>query len=184
MRLSLSNIDLEFLHSEFQSTKFELWQSTDDEHFISCFVAQFDDVDCIEGSWRKITNHIALDFQQDLKSMFATWNIYLVLIAPVEIDKHLKYKIENDRFALRKIVLSKFEILMRTKSDMDSILGDIILGNDLVLEGSDGRKDEKSPNDNVIYSYLSSIDPIPSDAKERSSQIRKKQIVELIERTK
>lgn len=181
MQLLPSEIDLGFLENKFPTVKFYFLQSSDAENFISCFIAQFSTNDECANNWRKITNQIALYFQEGLSNTYASWNIYLALVTPSPVEKHLKYKIENDKFALRKLVLSDPLFYADESSSIVSILENSILGKDLEL-GAASESVLQEEGSNIVREYLAAIADVPSDAKEASIQIRKNMISDLLER--
>lgn len=81
----------------------------------------------LSESWEEISDFIALYFQNDLTSEFERWNIYLFFLVPEEIDQDLKYKIENDTFSSRKI-------LIEGRTDIDEIIDEYILAKSISLE--------------------------------------------------
>jgi hypothetical protein len=201
MRFLPSQSNIDFLKERFEEVDFALYRSDDDEHFISCFVARFrDDLAC-ENVWKQINNEIAMNFQAKLENDLAAWNIYLSLVTPSPVDRDLKYKIENDRFALRKIVFSTFEAeieadahvkvdtsegiggSIKTGVDDDasilSFLETAIFGKDLELYTKTVESFGGS-GDSLIRAYLSKVPQLPLDGKEKSAQLRKQHIEELI----
>lgn len=60
----------------------------------------------IKDYWENIQNKVALDFQSNLEKEIELWNIYIIFFIENEIEqKELKYKIENDHYCARKIVI-------------------------------------------------------------------------------
>ena len=49
---------------------------------------------------------IAYEYQAELENKFDAWNIYLAFVTPSAIAKTTKYEIENDKFSMRKLVVS------------------------------------------------------------------------------
>lgn len=58
----------------------------------------------IEKYYETITASIAIDFQSDLEKAIEKWNIYLVFECKDSIDWKIKLKVEQDKFAVRKVV--------------------------------------------------------------------------------
>lgn len=180
MQLSQNKGELSYLVEAFPSVDFRLYQSDDPDHFISCFIAIFPDADFHADAWLEITSLIAVNFQSSLRNDFATWNIYLGLVFSKPISRHLKYKIESNRFALRKMVLTlKYGDV--TEDQIKNIIENMILGNDLKLS--------TVPSNSIPYSgssfvreFISHTLAIPSDAKEGSILTRRKHIAELLDR--
>jgi hypothetical protein len=182
VQLQLSETGKMYLDQQFPDIHFSLYQSTDIERFISCFVAHVPNQQSCEDNWLSITSEIAINFQTTLTNDFASWNIYLVFICPDPIDKHLKYRIENNRFALRKIVLN-YEIAEENKEkQILDILGKTILGNDLKIDSTPVTSviASETTEANFIQRALTDTPKIPLDGKEKSIQIRRSQIEALL----
>lgn len=69
----------------------------------------------LESNWNYINSWAAANVQLDFETEFEIWNLYLIFIVNEPIEKGLKYKIENDTFSSRKIIIeesiSKKEII-------------------------------------------------------------------------
>lgn len=56
--------------------------------------------------WEDIRNKVALYFQSNLEKEIELWNIYIIFFVENSVaQKELKYKVENDHYCARKIVL-------------------------------------------------------------------------------
>ncbi|TWJ04948.1 hypothetical protein JN11_00672 [Mucilaginibacter frigoritolerans] len=75
---------------------------------ISLFTLWFDNEAGLEKEWDKISGMIAAYYQASLTDQFTKWNIYVCYLCKTLISISLKYKIENDRFSSRKIILDNF----------------------------------------------------------------------------
>ena len=72
---------------------------------IHVFFARFPSEVKLESDWEKLSNTIAMYYQSQLDSEFEIWNLYLFYVVGGDIERHIKYKIENDTVSSRKIVL-------------------------------------------------------------------------------
>lgn len=80
----------------------------------------------LNKSWDKISNYIAVHFQSNLTDEFDIWNLYVFFIVDNGgISNALKYKIENNTFSARKIVIEN-------TNGFASIIDDYILNNKLI----------------------------------------------------
>ncbi|TCF96672.1 hypothetical protein BZM26_36225 [Paraburkholderia strydomiana] len=182
MHLLLNDLNLGFLKNIASNVDFAFFHSDDARHFISCFVARFSDNETCAKHWRLINNEIAVEYQSSLQDEFSSWNIYLALVTPSAMDKHLKYRIENDRFALRKLVLAGPTFASESDAVVREALENSILGQDLKLSDvGDGLYDQLE-NSNRFRDFLSTSSQLPLDGKERSSEVRRRRINELLER--
>jgi hypothetical protein len=179
VKLLHAETDIEFLKQEHEGVKFSLYKTNGDKKFISCFVARFSDAEGCGQQWEGITRKIALNYQVALASEFSAWNIYLALISPVPLDRSLKYKIENDRFALRKIVIAKNEDSATSSNEIINLLENVIFGADLEI----GKVQQEAPPpevQSVIRASFSIGERVPSDNKEVSIQARKAYLANLM----
>jgi len=62
--------------------------------------------------WNDISNAVAIYYQTKLDSEFERWNLYLFYILELEVEKGLKYRIENDPVSSRKIVIDNYPTLL------------------------------------------------------------------------
>lgn len=181
MHLLLADLNLSFLKNIAPDVDFSFFQSDDERHFISCFVAHFSDNEACAKYWQLINNEIAVEYQSSLQDDFLSWNIYLTLVTPSAMDKHLKYRIENDRFALRKLVLAGPTFASESGAVVREALENSILGQDLKLSDVKGGLYDQFENSNSFRDFLSTSSQLPLDGKERSSEVRRRRINELLE---
>lgn len=176
---------LDELRVMFYEVDFRLYRSDDSLKFINCFVAIFMSAESCVALWEKVNSSIAVASQRFLSSGVTPWNLYLLVSTPEKLTKIEKYKIENDRFAARKITLSDAELLSRSSDRYRDALEDAILGTDIELSvPSDAvfaiplQDDEESAIRRFLFSKNNTV---PADRKPASAQLRKKYIEELIE---
>ena len=97
------------ISSEFlNSSHFDLYSfvsSITPQSRLSCVCIKLNEEATLDEHWERITNEIAIEFISNLKDSFSKWNCYLIFICPRAVSKEIKYKIENDKFAIRKIVI-------------------------------------------------------------------------------
>jgi hypothetical protein len=123
-------------------------------------------VDCentswLEGAWDRITALIATNFQTNLEAEFSTWNIYIFFIVNTEIPNALKYKIENDTFSSRKIIVRKG------------------LSEDEIISSHIVNKLEYSPNDQTGSSHSNfESDPVIENALKEKKMTGKRQVTD------
>jgi hypothetical protein len=59
----------------------------------------------LENIWQNIVDEIATYFLTVFEDEYETWNLYIVFLADFKIPRDVKYKIENDKYSSRKIVM-------------------------------------------------------------------------------
>lgn len=128
MYISKTTHNIEFLSKQFPCAAFSLYRS-EPEDYISCFVCWVKDEADLIFLWKKVSSVIAYQYQSELENNFAAWNIYLAFITPSSVAKATKYEIENDKFSMRKLVVSDAPSIF----DPEKHLNNEILGADLKL---------------------------------------------------
>jgi hypothetical protein len=180
------------LSTSYNGVNFELYRSNDAARFITCFVAAFPSTaDCMQY-WENINASIAVISQRYLRGEAAPWNLYLLISTPEGLVRDIKYKIENDRYASRKITVSHHELPDNTTEPYFTLLENIIFARDLTLIESqllDSSKDVASSEapeaeqirTNTIKKFISAKDGlIPQDRKPSSVELRKQYVREMI----
>lgn len=69
------------------------------------FYITLEDEEELEKVWSIIVNDIAYHVQTELVTEIEQWNMYLFFFIKQSVSKRVKYKIEQDRYSLRKIVI-------------------------------------------------------------------------------
>lgn len=113
------------------------------------FLISSDEITYLKDNWDDFSVFLATSFQSNLESEFSVWNMYIFYIVNFEVSKELKYKIENDTFSSRKIVIDK-------PMSFDQIINDHILNN-LNLGSKDGSTRESSRSFTKIKMYADLI---------------------------
>ena len=106
---------------------------------ISVFVFFFEEENQLQGAWNKLSGNIAGNYQAELMEDFDMWNIYMFYLCKSEVSLALKYKIENDRFSSRKIVLDNYD---ENISDIgiDDIICEHITNVDIKYDPDEAKK--------------------------------------------
>lgn len=170
--LSKTVHDLEFLQSEFENVRFELF-SCDQLQFINCIVCWFGSSGEMAANWKAIQSIVSLKFKPGAR--FSRWNIYLVMLCPDRLDIREKYVIENDRYAARKVVLD-------SQGDQPTIERVERLVN-VELFGADLKLQETLPKvqAGIKLSIASLIKNAPIDSTSESKKKRGEIVKKLIE---
>jgi hypothetical protein len=104
---------------------------------INVFTILFKTSEELAEGWKDLYSSIAAYFQADLPSSaeFERWNMYIFYICRQKIEIELQYKIENDRFACRKIVLGNYPDEL-TDDKVEKIISQHVTNSDLKITGS------------------------------------------------
>ncbi|MEI6892925.1 MAG: ABC-three component system middle component 1 [Pontiella sp.] len=138
----------------------------------------------LDKKWRAINSYVSALSLDNRKSEFERWNSYLIFVCDEEVETPLKYEIENDKFAMRKIVEQKPDGW--DDEDPGKALIEL-LNNRLLLTHIDlsGYKTEDSPASPVLSKWGQNIvdEEVPFDPrKELSKDTRSAWIREALER--
>lgn len=178
VRLLPVNKDLSYLKSEFEEFDFELLATEGNEH-ISCIVCSSDNIEAIAERWEHVVGSVAGTYQASLTDEFSKWNIYLVFFTKYPLDIPLKYRIENNKFSMRKIVIDQNSIPLG--QTIHEYLNSEILGLDLQLLTQDSNA-VVGPIHTRLSQLIESLGEIPLDQKLTSFELRASQLNDLIER--
>lgn len=136
---------------------------------LSCFSFQFNSEDALDIAWQNITNEIAVNYIAHLEDSFSKWNCYIVFLCSSAIPKELKYKIENNKFALRKIVIDGLERPVSAE-DIIKIINNRILDLNIELKEADIKKSESLELSILSQELL--LKELPLDRKDESIKAR------------
>lgn len=115
----------------------------------------------LKDYWENIQNKVALDFQSNLEKEIELWNIYIIFFIENKIEeKELKYKIENDHYCARKIVIENIGDIKndeeKIKLQISKKLFDIKIPEPTVAKSIDALESEI----NLIDSRLTNLNQI------------------------
>jgi|WetSurMetagenome_2_1015567.scaffolds.fasta_scaffold260886_2 hypothetical protein len=129
---------------------------------IPIFFIRVDNEINLSHNWEKINNYIASHFQIYLNTEYETWNIYLFFLLDKMEDISLKYKIENDKFSSRKI------IIINPPKNYDDIVEECLFDNKLFIQ-----KDKSLNNSALIFNKNNIIEKALKNRTVRNNRINK-----------
>lgn len=112
---------------------FKLYVSDDSLSYISCIVCLCESSSQVIDNWNAIQSYVSGHYQPP--GALGIWNIYLAFVCTEKLPLWEKYQIENDKYAVRKIVLDDQQILP-SPIQVIEVLSQHLLGSDLVLDES------------------------------------------------
>jgi hypothetical protein len=84
------------------------WIREEDEYNLHVFSILLENESELEKVWNELTNAIAVFFQSELDNDIEIWNIYIMFLVKDFVSRDLKYKIEQEKYSARKIVVDNF----------------------------------------------------------------------------
>jgi len=168
------------INSEFlNSNKFDFYSfvySITSHSRLTCICINLNEEATLVEHWERITNEIAIEFISKLNDSFSKWNCYLIFICTKPLSRAIKYKIENDKFAIRKIVIDDFKRKL-TDGEVTRLLNERILSSKIVLtqNTSSNSKGEVKLSDsaNRVLDIDIPIDSAVDSMKQRKVWIEK-----------
>ena len=159
MKTSLITDNVKFLSNLFSEfTPFPLRVNFMGE--ISIFSFLFETEDYLNDNWDKITSSIASYYQsvfENEENEFERWNIYILFLVKNSVGIQLKYKIENDKFSSRKIVIDNIKEDLN-KDLVTGLIAKHIINSDLDVSNFENsnayRSDAIYSNDSKIYQLI------------------------------
>lgn len=115
----------------------------------------FSDGKKMEVLWDKVTSIIASKISNLLETDFERWNVYLFLTTNKRIEPAIQYKIENDTFFCRKVVvrLKDRDFSEHTISDL---IDEYILNYDISLPSLDDTARKLYTPKSIVYKMVES----------------------------
>ncbi|MBB6610474.1 hypothetical protein H7F15_05460 [Pontibacter sp. Tf4] len=145
-----------FLHWEV------LWSESFKSHVVTVCMSDSGE---LEDNWEKINSSIPVFLDDELASEFERWNLYLLFFVYEPVSKHLKYKVENDKFSCRKIVVENFHTYdaPELENQIENIISNKIFNVDLKrlnnIDKSDGNHEKILPQKLAPIINLYNLDP-------------------------
>lgn len=90
-------------------TSVECWKKEEQEYNLYVFSATLENELELERLWKELTNAVAVFFQSELEKEIEIWNIYLIFIIKEKVSRDIKYKVEQDKYSTRKIVIDNIK---------------------------------------------------------------------------
>lgn len=173
MHLLNKEHDLNFLHTKFKEMNFQLFVSNGEGSYISCVACWCESASQVVDNWSAIQNYLSVYYQPP--GDIALWNIYLAFFCTEKLPIWEKYKIENDKYAVRKLVLDGTGTILPNAESL-TLLNNHLLGADLELtERNKGTEDEFSLS---LGDYVRGT---PLDSTFESRETRARRIDNIIE---
>lgn len=138
------------------------FQTIDFPVAVSVFSFTFASAAALRDNWEKMQKAIAGYYQTSLadEAEFERWNIYIFYLCGEPVASELKYKIQNDKFSSRKIVVEEFGAAVDEET-LNELIAEHITNTDLVNAGSfagDGEKRSKKKyaSDSGVWKIIGS----------------------------
>lgn len=167
----VSNLDLIFLENEFFECEFQCFDMCiTSNDFITAFTCITNNNKTLDSNWEQISSLICAEYQTKLDDEFSRWNIYLVFLSSQPVENKIKYEIENDKFAVRKIIIDNLKDELDDNKIIE-LLNERILSSDVLLN----NPDVPVPSDNQNFQLSELTNRLLSSKLPLENTIRDKQ---------
>jgi hypothetical protein len=100
-------MDLTVVEREFEGWHISSFKVSIGSGHIVAYCCQTINLADFSNEWQQINSYIAAKYVSKNKQPFERWNSYLLFICTEKIPKALRYEMENNKFAMRKIVVGE-----------------------------------------------------------------------------
>jgi hypothetical protein len=130
--------------------------------------------------WDILNSVISSELGKDFKNDFQMWNFYLFYLCKEEIGVELKYKIINNKFSSRKVVIDKFDKKI-DKQVVEGIIAEYIVGSDIFLDEKVKTRPEESSyySESKVFKNIESI-YLQDRGKSHDKQLLEKTLSKII----
>jgi hypothetical protein len=165
--------EINYLQEKFSNDSLTHWIEQNGVRF-HIFTIQSKTIEQLDINWESLTDMIAGYYQADIEDEYETWNFYIVFLSEFEIPKNLKYKIENDKYSSRKIVLDNMLPPIDDKKITDEISKKIFLFDADIEQQRDAlQRDLAEIVDKDLYSLINkkNLEGLGKVAKEEKKRV-------------
>ena len=132
-------------------TNVECWIKKEENYNLYVFSALLENELDLEKLWTKLTNAIAVFFQGELEKEIEIWNIYILFLVKEKVSRDLKYRIEQDKYSTRKIVLDNIKDIDLSTSENYSALVESRL---FVFNLTEGKGDSSDIDNKMLIDII------------------------------
>ncbi len=104
------------------------------DYYIHIICCQFSDSESLERNWKELINNVSEVVQKGLQDLIEIYNVYVVFFQP-QVKKSLIYKIEQDKYSSRKVVLTKE--LPDDKEKLEQIISSKLFDLEIEIENNE-----------------------------------------------
>lgn len=107
---------------------------------IPIIFVRFSDIDALSKTWKDFNSYVAAEYMTLIKNEYSKWNFYIFFLSAENVEKQLKYEIENNKFSSRKIVIENVKSI--TEKQINLLISEHIT-NDNIQVGIENKKSIK-----------------------------------------
>ncbi|MBV4438457.1 ABC-three component system middle component 1 [Clostridium tyrobutyricum] len=131
------------------------------EYELNIICCTFNKEEDLNNYWKRIVDNVALYVQSKLEKTIELYNVYIIFFIE-EINEQLLYKIEQDKYSSRKIVIKK--AMPMSEEELKDIVNKRLFYFDIEKSQNNFSISEILMNsEKEFYEYLDSKDSIKDD---------------------
>jgi hypothetical protein len=131
------------------------------EYALNIICCAFDNEKDLNDCWEIIVDNVALHVQSKLENIIELYNVYMIFFIE-EINEQLVYKIEQDKYSSRKIVIKK--AMPMSEEELKDIVSKRLFYFDIEKSENDFSISEILKNcEKKFYGYIESKDLIKDE---------------------
>ncbi|EHI99055.1 hypothetical protein CDLVIII_2409 [Clostridium sp. DL-VIII] len=144
----------------YSNLSLKCWISNKDGFNIYIYTITVEDEAKLNEIWEAFVSDIAVYVQSELTKNIEVWNIYTIFFVKKKIGYSIKYKIEEDRYSTRKIVIDNYDNEQYSKKSEENIINEklfdfTIQTQEQYVEENMNNKDLLLSNDPDLYKIVS-----------------------------
>ena len=142
-----------------------------ESNVITVFCCQTATLKHLTSEWMDINALVATDYISNIENEFSRWNTYLLFTCVEKIPNSLRYEIENNKFAMRKLVMGNVSELLDDVQQVD-VLNKKLLLTEVMLSKKSFKKINPLSFSTMTSSLLETALP-PGQTKKNVDDKRK-----------
>ena len=115
---------------------------------------RFSSLDALAKTWKEFSSFLAAEFMTSIKDEYAKWNFYIFYLSKENIEKQLKYEIENNKFSSRKILIENVNSI--TEKEINLLISEHIT-NDNIQVGVENKQSLKFKKNTSLSKILDKL---------------------------
>ncbi len=115
---------------------------------------RFSSIDTLAKNWKDFNGYVAAEYMTLIKNEYSKWNFYIFYLSAENVEKQVKYEIENNKFSSRKIVIENVKFI--TEKEINLFISEHIT-NDNIQIGVENKQSLKFKKNTSLSKILDKL---------------------------
>jgi hypothetical protein len=115
---------------------------------------RFSGIDALAKTWKDFNSYVAAEYMTLIKNEYSKWNFYIFYLSAENVEKQVKYEIENNKFSSRKIVIENVNSI--SEKDINFLISEHIT-NDNIQIGVENKQSLKFKKNTSLSKILDKL---------------------------